>query len=85
MAAGGTFTVQNKTRPGIYFRFRSKNGQNLTIGDRGVVAIPEPLSWGPTATVIELDSGADPMPLRCRWPTGDRAALCGAGQCDCCP
>lgn len=41
MAAGGTFTVQNKTRPGIYFRFRSKNGQSLTIGDRGVVAIPE--------------------------------------------
>ena len=63
MAAGGTFTVQNKTRPGIYFRFRSQNGQSLAIGDRGVVAIPEALSWGPTATVMELDSGADPMPL----------------------
>ena len=63
MAAGGTFTVQNKTRPGIYFRFRSQNGQSLAIGDRGIVAIPEALSWGPTAQVIELDSGADPVPF----------------------
>lgn len=28
MAAGGTFTVQNKVRPGVYFRFRSKNKQD---------------------------------------------------------
>ena len=61
MAAGGTFTVQNKTRPGIYFRFRSKDGQSLTIGDRGVVAICEPLSWGPASQVMELDAGADPV------------------------
>ena len=43
MAAGGTFTVQNKVRPGIYFRFRSKNKQDLTVGDRGIAALCEPL------------------------------------------
>ena len=42
MAAGGTFTVQNKVRPGVYFRFRSKNKQDLTVGDRGIAALCEP-------------------------------------------
>ena len=59
MAAGGTFTVQNKVRPGVYFRFRSKNKQDLTVGDRGIAALCEPLHWGPTAKVIEIDAGAD--------------------------
>lgn len=45
MAAGGTFTVQNKVRPGVYFRFRSKNKQDLTVGDRGIAALCEPLHW----------------------------------------
>lgn len=62
MAAGGTFTVQNKVRPGVYFRFRSQNKQSLTVGDRGVVAICEPLHWGPAAQVVELDAGADTTP-----------------------
>lgn len=62
MAAGGTFTVQNKIRPGVYFKFRSKDKQSLTVGDRGVVAIPEPLSWGPEGQVMELDAGADMTP-----------------------
>lgn len=44
MAAGGTWAVQNKVRPGIYFKFRSKNQQNLTVGDRGKVTICEPMS-----------------------------------------
>lgn len=59
MAAGGTFTVQNKVRPGVYFRFWSKNKQDLTVGDRGIAALCEPLHWGPTAKVIEIDAGAD--------------------------
>lgn len=63
MAAGGTFTVQNKTRPGVYFRFRSKDKQNLTVGDRGIVAICEPMSWGPVAQVMEINAGADMMPF----------------------
>ena len=62
MAAGGTFTVQNKVRPGVYFRFRSKNKQSLSVGDRGVVAIAEPLSWGPEGQVIALNAGEDTVP-----------------------
>lgn len=62
MAAGGTWTVQNKVRPGIYFKFRSKNQQNLTIGDRGKVTICEPMSWGPVGKVMEIAAGDDLTP-----------------------
>jgi hypothetical protein len=48
-----------QVRPGVYFRFRSKNKQDLTVGDRGIAALCEPLHWGPTAKVIEIDAGAD--------------------------
>ena len=59
MAAGGTWTVQNKVRPGIYFKFRSKNKQNLTVGDRGKVTLCKPLSWGPIGKVMEINAGED--------------------------
>lgn len=62
MAAGGTWTVQNKVRPGIYFKFRSKNQQNLTVGDRGKVTICEPMSWGPVGKVMEIAAGEDLTP-----------------------
>lgn len=62
MAAGGTWTVQNKVRPGIYFKFRSKNQQNLTVGDRGKVTICEPMSWGPVGKVMEIAAGDDLTP-----------------------
>lgn len=62
MAAGGTWTVQNKVRPGIYFKFRSKNQQNLTIGDRGKVTICEPMSWGSVGKVMEIAAGDDLTP-----------------------
>lgn len=62
MAAGGTWTVQNKVRPGIYFKFRSKNKQNLTVGDRGKVTICEPMSWGPVGKVMEIAAGEDLTP-----------------------
>lgn len=62
MAAGGTWTVQNKVRPGIYFKFRSKNQHNLTVGDRGKVTICEPMSWGPVGKVMEIAAGEDLTP-----------------------
>ena len=43
--AGGTWSSQNKVRPGVYIRFRSAAVAGLTVGERGVVAIAEPLSW----------------------------------------
>ena len=49
--AGGTWTNQNKIRPGVYIRFTSDRGLGLTVSDRGVVAIAVLLSraiqvWG---------------------------------------
>ena len=45
--AGGTWTSQNKVLPGVYIRFKTGQALGLTVGDRGVVTICEPISWGP--------------------------------------
>lgn len=57
--AGGTWTAQNKIRPGVYIRFSSVPDNSLTIGERGVVTICEPLSWGPVAQVISVTADMD--------------------------
>ncbi len=55
MPAGGTWTAQNKIRPGAYINFIYKAKQNLlTVGARGVVAVATDLSWGPDDELIEL-------------------------------
>lgn len=58
----GTWTSQNKVLPGVYIRFTSNQGLGLTVGERGTVAICEPMSWGPVATVQEVAAGADMTP-----------------------
>ena len=60
--AGGTWTNQNKIRPGVYIRFTSDRGLGLTVSDRGVVAIAEAMSWGPVETVQEIEAGANMTP-----------------------
>lgn len=60
--AGGTFTSQNKIRPGVYIRFKSASGAGLNVGERGTVTICEPMSWGPVAQVMEIEAGADMTP-----------------------
>lgn len=60
--AGGTWTAQNKIRPGVYIRFQSKQEFGFTIGSRGTVAICEPLSWGPVGVLTEIRAGEDPTP-----------------------
>lgn len=52
MAAGGTFTSQNKVRPGAYINFIGTPKSLSSVGERGVVAAPLSLSWG--GQVIEL-------------------------------
>lgn len=54
--AGGSFTSQNKVRPGVYIRFKTAAAQTPTVGERGVVAICEPLSWGPMAQVMTIEA-----------------------------
>ena len=55
--AGGTWTNQNKIRPGVYIRFTSDRGLGLTVSDRGVVAIAEAMSWARLETVQEIEAG----------------------------
>jgi len=61
--AGGIWASQNKIRPGVYIRFKSNTERSLTVGDRGTVAICEPLSWGPVAQVMEIAAGTDVTPF----------------------
>lgn len=60
--AGGTWSSQNKIRPGVYIRFKSSGNLGLSVSDRGTVAICEPMSWGPVAQVMEIEAGADMTP-----------------------
>lgn len=61
--AGGTFTLMNKTIPGVYINTKSKGNLVITAGPKGVVAICEPLSFGPTGVVSEYYPGDDPTAL----------------------
>lgn len=54
MPGGGNWTVQNKVRPGAYINFISVPKPIGTMGDRGVVAIGMPMSWGPSNELIRL-------------------------------
>lgn len=59
--AGGTWTSQNKVLPGVYINTQSREAVNISIGDRGVVAIAKALSWGADG-VQEILPGADLTP-----------------------
>lgn len=61
--SGGTWTNQNKVLPGVYIRFKAAEGAGLTVGERGTVAICEPLSWGAADTVQIIEAGADYTPF----------------------
>lgn len=54
MPAGGTWTVQNKKRPGAYINFIAVPAPVGEMGNRGTVAIALPMTWGPASELIEL-------------------------------
>lgn len=54
MPAGGTWTVQNKVRPGAYINFVSVPKAVGTLGERGTVAVGMPMTWGPSNELIHL-------------------------------
>ncbi|WP_024348033.1 phage tail sheath family protein [Lacrimispora indolis] len=60
--AGGTWTSQNKKQPGVYINVKSSMAQAVSVGDRGVVAICEPLSWGPEGKIMTINVGDDFIP-----------------------
>lgn len=57
--AGGSWQSQNKTLPGVYINIKSAPATQASIGDRGVVAVAEPLSWGPVGKVLTIQAGED--------------------------
>lgn len=61
--AGGTWSSQNKVRPGVYIRFKSGTPLGLNVGERGTVTIPKALSWGPVGQVMTVEAGADMTPF----------------------
>lgn len=60
--AGGTWSSQNKVLPGVYIRFATGTPLGLTIGDRGVVTICEPMSWGPVGQVQTIEATTNMVP-----------------------
>lgn len=54
MPAGGTWTVQNKVRPGAYINFVSVPKAVGSLGERGTVAVGMPMTWGPANELIHL-------------------------------
>ncbi len=51
---GGTFTAQNKVLPGTYINFVSTPTTVSGLGERGVVALPIPLTWGEQGKVVTI-------------------------------
>lgn len=56
----GTFTSQNKSRPGVYINFSTERPLAIELSDRGTVALPLSLSWGPAGSIITVDQGESP-------------------------
>lgn len=54
MFGGGNFTNQNKVLPGSYINFVSAARAAASVSDRGIVAVPLTLSWGPEKTAFEV-------------------------------
>ncbi|MFD1179207.1 phage tail sheath family protein [Paenibacillus puldeungensis] len=57
--AGGTWNSQNKVRPGVYINVVTEPKALGTIGERGIVALPLSLTWGPVKQLITVEAGAD--------------------------
>lgn len=57
--AGGTWTAQNKARPGAYINFKGVSAPTTAVGSRGIVTLPLPMSWGAQITeILSLDLAA---------------------------
>ena len=60
--AGGIWTSENKTIPGVYINVKSQPSVTANVGDKGIVAIAKALSWGPVGEVMEITPGTDVTP-----------------------
>ncbi|MFK0524752.1 phage tail sheath family protein [Paenibacillus illinoisensis] len=57
--AGGTWETQNKVIPGTYINFVSEARSLSVVGERGIVTMALPLSWGPAKQLVTLEAGED--------------------------
>lgn len=57
--AGGTWTTQNKVRPGAYVKVRSNGNVGTSDSITGVVALPLALDFGPEGEVVEINVSSD--------------------------
>jgi hypothetical protein len=57
--AGGTWTRQNKVRPGAYLNFKSKKKETGILGERGIATLPLVLPFGPEKKVLEVNIDTD--------------------------
>ena len=51
---GGSFVSQNKILPGAYINFVSAQKAGAALSERGVVAMPVSLDWGPEGVVFSM-------------------------------
>ncbi len=58
---GGTWTAQNKVRPGVYINFNSTPQPLGVAGERGVVTMPLVLSWGQPKEIVTLEAGENTL------------------------
>lgn len=56
MLGGGTFITQNKVLPGAYINFVSAARASAVLSDRGIVAVPLSLDWGPEGEVFTINA-----------------------------
>ncbi|MCY9512084.1 phage tail sheath family protein [Paenibacillus larvae] len=57
--AGGTWENQNKVRPGVYINTASERKSMTAVGERGTVALPLTLGWGPSKEILTINVGDD--------------------------
>lgn len=60
--AGGIWTEQSKTLPGVYINSKSQPQVQSKFGTRGTVAIAQALSWGAPGEVVTITPGEDLTP-----------------------
>lgn len=54
---GGGFTAQDKVLPGAYINFVSVARAAMILSERGYVAMPLEMDWGPDGEVFTLEAG----------------------------
>lgn len=57
--AGGTWTTQNKVRPGAYVNINSTGNVGTSESTNGIMTLPLSLDFGPENTVVEVNATSD--------------------------